>query len=97
MHPALLRLVKLSVDAAARHGIDLSVCGEMAGDPLAALALVALGIRSLSMGAHSLPAVRRAIRGASLTELERAAEAALAATSAAEVRATFAKLVDTAS
>ena len=97
LHPALLRLVKLSVDAAARHGIDLSVCGEMAGDPLAALALVALGIRSLSMGAHSLPAVRRAIRGASLTELERAAEAALAATSAAEVRATFAKLVDTAS
>jgi phosphoenolpyruvate-protein phosphotransferase len=89
LHPSLLRLVRLSVEAAARHGIELSVCGEMAGDPTAALALVALGVRSLSMTASSLPAVRRAIRAQSLVDLAAAADDALAAASAAEVRARF--------
>jgi phosphocarrier protein FPr len=89
LHPALLRLVRLSVEAATRHGIELSVCGEMAGDPTAALALVGLGVRSLSMTATSLPAVRRAIRGHSLPDLEDAAERALSAESAAEVRSLF--------
>jgi phosphoenolpyruvate-protein phosphotransferase len=92
LHPALLRLVALAVEGAARHEIELSVCGEMAGDPAAALALVVLGIRSLSMGANSLPGVRRAIRAAALAELEGAAADALSASSAAAVRSTFAKL-----
>ena len=58
-------------------GIDLSICGEMAGDPTAALALVGLGVRSLSMAASSLPAVRRAIRGTRMPALETAAIDAL--------------------
>jgi phosphoenolpyruvate-protein phosphotransferase len=89
LHPALLRLVKASVDAADLYEIDLSVCGEMAGDPVAALALIGLGIRSLSMTGASLPAVRRAIRAASLADLRAAADEAVRATSAAEVRARF--------
>jgi phosphoenolpyruvate-protein phosphotransferase len=89
LHPALLRLVKLSVEAAARHGIELSVCGEMAGDPMAALALVGLGVRSLSMTASSLPAVRRAIRAASVADLGETASEALTSASAAEVRSRF--------
>jgi len=93
LHPALLRLVKLAVDAAARFDIELSVCGEMAGDPAAALALVGLGIRSLSMTASSLPPVRRAIRASSLTDLHAAAVDALAATSASAVRSRFEALV----
>jgi len=93
LHPALLRLVKLAVDAAARFDIELSVCGEMAGDPAAALALVGLGIRSLSMTASSLPPVRRAIRASSLTNLQEAAADALAASSASAVRSRFEALV----
>jgi phosphocarrier protein FPr len=89
LHPALLVLVKRAVEASARFGIELSVCGEMAGDPIAALALVGLGVRSLSMAATSLPAVRRAIRASSLADLEAAAADALAASSAAEVRSRF--------
>jgi phosphoenolpyruvate-protein phosphotransferase len=89
LHPALLRLIKLSVEAAARHGIELSVCGEMAGDPPAALALVGLGVRSLSMTGSSLPAVRRAIRAASVADLGETATEALTAASAAEVRSRF--------
>ena len=61
----------------------------MAGDPAAALALVGLGIRSLSMSAPSLAAVRRAIRAASLEVLEREAQAAMEAAAAVENRARF--------
>jgi len=95
LHPALLRLVRLAVDAAAGFDIELSVCGEMAGDPIAALALVGLGVRSLSMASSSLPAVRRAIRAQALTDLQSAAVDGLAASSAAEVRSRFEALART--
>jgi phosphoenolpyruvate-protein phosphotransferase len=93
LHPALLRLIAMAAEAASAAHIDLSVCGEMAGDPAAALALVGLGVRSLSMSAPSLAAVRRAIRANALASLERAAAAALDAPSAAEVRSRFTPLV----
>jgi phosphoenolpyruvate-protein phosphotransferase len=93
LHPAVLRLTRLAVEAAARTGTELSVCGEMAGEPLAALVLIGLGIRTLSMAPGSLPAVRRAIRGARRDALETAANAALDAGSASDVRARFAPLV----
>jgi phosphoenolpyruvate-protein phosphotransferase len=94
LHPALLRLVRMAVEAAEAAGIELSVCGEMAGDPPAALALVGLGIRRLSMAAGSLPAVRRAIRAATAQGLAELAREALRLSSAAEVRARFAALVE---
>ena len=89
LHPALLRLVREAVEASARAGVELSVCGEMAGDPVAALALAGLGIRNLSMASGSLAAVRRSIRGADLATLERESAAALDAPSAALVRRRF--------
>jgi phosphoenolpyruvate-protein phosphotransferase len=89
LHPAVLHLIRQAVDAAARAGIELSVCGEMAGDPAAALALVGLGVRQLSMAAPGTPAVRRAIRGSDAGDLASAAGAALHDASAAAVRARF--------
>jgi phosphoenolpyruvate-protein phosphotransferase len=94
LHPAVLRLVRDAVDAAARTRVALSVCGEMAGDPTAALALVGLGLRSLSMSAASLPAVRRAIRGSNGAALAAAAAAALEDGSAGAVRARFERLLE---
>ncbi len=96
-HPALLRLIRESVAATRRAGIDLSVCGEMAGDPAAALALVGLGIRQLSMASSSLPAVRRAVRSASSSDLESAAGAALDDPSAEAARARLTALLPPAS
>ena len=93
LHPALLRLVRESVEACGRAGVELSVCGEMAGDPAGALALVGLGIRQLSMSAPGLAAVRRAIRGADAGALEVAAGAALRDPGAAEARARFGALL----
>jgi phosphoenolpyruvate-protein kinase (PTS system EI component) len=89
LHPAVLRLIGQAVDAAARAGIELSVCGEMAGDPAAALALVGLGLRSLSMAAPSLPAVRRAIQGSNAAALASEARAALDDASAQAARGRF--------
>jgi phosphoenolpyruvate-protein phosphotransferase len=94
MHPALLRLVRMSAEAAQAHGVSLSVCGEMAGDPVAALALVGLDIRSLSMSAEGLPAVRRAIRAADAVTLATEADAACNDRSAADARTRFAALLD---
>ena len=92
LHPAHLALVRMAVEAARRHGIELSVCGEMAGDPVAALVLVGLGVRYLSMTSASIPAVKRAIRAAALADLEREALAALGEMSAESVRARFERL-----
>ena len=93
LHPAMLRLI----DAAARHaeaaGVELSVCGEMAGDPAAALALVGLEVTVLSMAASSLAPVRRAIRASDAAMLRQASRESLGASSAAEVRARFEALL----
>ncbi|HJW49369.1 MAG TPA: phosphoenolpyruvate--protein phosphotransferase [Candidatus Limnocylindria bacterium] len=92
LHPAHLALIRLAVDAARRHDVELSVCGEMAGDPVAALALVGLGVRHLSMTPRSMPTVKRAIRAVSLADLEHEARAALTEASAELVRARFDRL-----
>jgi phosphotransferase system, enzyme I, PtsP len=91
LHPAHLTLIRSAVEAARRHDIELSVCGEMAGDPAGALALVGLGVRSLSMTSASIASVKRAIRASSLADLEREALAALGDPSAEVVRARFAR------
>jgi phosphoenolpyruvate-protein phosphotransferase len=93
LHPAVLRLVREAVERTGRAGIELSVCGEMAGDPAAALALVGLGIRQLSMAAPSLAAVRRAIRSSDHATLEHEALAALDRPSAGAVRERFMALL----
>lgn len=93
LHPGVLRLIRLAVEASKRAGTELSVCGEMAGDPSAALTLIGLGVRSLSMAASSLPAVRRAIRGSRMSVLATEAIAALDDGSAQAVRARFETLL----
>ena len=87
LHPALLRLVRRAVEACDAAGASLSVCGEMGGDAVAALALVGLGVRKLSMASSSLAGVRRAIRSADAAALEEAARIALAGPTADDVRA----------
>jgi len=87
LHPAVLRLVRQAVEACDAAGASLSVCGEMGGDAVAALALVGLGVRKLSMAASSLAGVRRAIRSADTAALDEAARIALAGPTADDVRA----------
>jgi len=68
LHPAVLRLIRMTVEAGHRHGIRVAVCGEMAGDELYTLALLGLGVDELSMQALSVPKIKRVINHASLDE-----------------------------
>jgi multiphosphoryl transfer protein len=87
LHPAVLRAIRATVDGARAAGIDVAVCGELAGDPIGSLVLAGLGIDELSMDAGRLDAARFELQRRPLASLERLAAAALAATSAEEVRA----------
>ncbi len=73
LHPAVLRLIQFSTEAALRARIPISVCGEIAGDPRYAALLMGLGIRELSMAANSLPRVKQRIRAIDLLAATRCA------------------------
>ena len=62
LHPAVIRAILQVIESARAHDKPVSVCGEMAGDPIAALLLLAMGIDSLSMSVSSLPRVKWVIR-----------------------------------
>jgi phosphotransferase system enzyme I (PtsI) len=86
LHPAILRLIKLTCDAGRKAGIPVSLCGEMAGDPRYTWVLVGLGLRELSMQASAIPVIKNVIRSSSLDEMEALAAAVLAAETGEEAR-----------
>jgi len=67
LHPAVLRLIQFTAEAALRARIPFSVCGEIAGDPRYTALLLGLGVRDLSMAAGSLPRVKQRVRSLELT------------------------------
>ena len=73
LHPAVLRLIQFTTEAALRARIPVSVCGEIAGDPRYAALLLGLGIRELSMAATALPRVKQRIRELDLLAATRCA------------------------
>src|SRR5204862_7636436 len=83
-HPAILRLIKATVDAARRNKITVSVCGEMAGDPVLVPLLIGLGVDELSAAPPLVPAVKFIIRRLKLAEATELAEFALVCESACE-------------
>ena len=86
-HPAILRLIKMTVDAGRRHGIWVGVCGEMAGDPVMVPLLLGLGVDELSATPAVVPQLKFLIRRMKLNEARQLAEFALNCESAAEVLA----------
>lgn len=82
LHPAVLRLIARTVEVGQGAGLEVSVCGEMASQPLMAYALLGLGVRQLSVSATSIPAVKRIVRGVHSGAAAAAAGQALAAESA---------------
>ena len=61
-HPAIIRLIRMTVDAAHAHNLWVGVCGEMAGDIVLTPLLLGLGVDELSAGAASVPRVKRAVQ-----------------------------------
>lgn len=85
LHPAVLRLIAMTVRSGAAAALDVSVCGEMASHPTAAFALIGLGIRHLSVSPRAVPAVKQLVRAVSARDAADAVAAALALPSAAAV------------
>jgi len=73
LHPAVLRLLRQVRRAAAHHGIPVSVCGEMASDPLALKLLIGCGLREFSMTPGALPMARRVVRDTNAKQMRQIA------------------------
>jgi phosphotransferase system enzyme I (PtsI) len=86
-HPAVLALIDRTVRGAARAGIPVSICGEMASNPLAVPLLVGLGIGELSGVASAVPVVKEIVRSLEMGKVAEDARSALEARSVAEVEA----------
>lgn len=85
LHPAILRAIKIVCEAANEKGIDVCLCGEMAGEPLYALVLLGLGLHELSMNPASIPRVKRVLRQVSRRDGERLVEKLLTLKTVKEV------------
>ena len=86
LHPAVLRLIAMTVEGAAQSGKPVAVCGGLASDPLGARILVGLGIRELSVVPAAIGAVKASLRSVTLEQCRALARQALEADSAASVR-----------
>jgi phosphoenolpyruvate-protein phosphotransferase (PTS system enzyme I) len=69
-HPGVIRLIKTVIDNAHAEGLSVAMCGEMAGDPVASVVLLGLGLDEFSMSAVGIPEVKQIIRSVSLAEAE---------------------------
>jgi len=86
-HPAILRLIKNTVDAAKKAGLWVGVCGEMAGDPVLTALLLGIGVDELSAAPPLVPSVKFLIRRLKMNEARQLAEFALNSESASEIMA----------
>jgi phosphoenolpyruvate-protein phosphotransferase (PTS system enzyme I) len=83
--PAILRLVRMVIKAGAHRQRPVFVCGAMASDPLAAILLVGMGLRELSMESSAIAEIREAIGSVTVAEAEEAAEIALSGDTARDI------------
>jgi len=93
-NPGMLALLKIIVDSSRTANMDLTVCGEMAGDPFYTMFLLGLGVTKFSMPAPQVPLVKKIIRSVNLTGAKNLATRALQVTSTIQIRELFAHTVE---
>lgn len=93
LHPAVLRMIKQIINAGHQEGVWVGMCGEMAGDPLATLILLGLGLDEFSMTPMAVPEVKRIIRSVTHTEAVRIANKVLEFDKASEVERFMTKIM----
>ena len=86
LHPGMIRVLSMIVQETERYGIDLRLCGEMAGDPMCVTILIGLGFRHLSMNGRSVARVKYLLRHIDLEDAQTLAQRSLDAQMATEVR-----------
>ncbi|MBN2584671.1 MAG: phosphoenolpyruvate--protein phosphotransferase [Planctomycetes bacterium] len=84
-HPAIISLINNVIQAAKAEGIEVSVCGEMGGDPVFTLLLVGLGIDTISTAATSIPEIKKMVRSTSMRQARRVAKKVLTLESDREI------------
>lgn len=92
-HPAVIQLLKRTVEAARKSAIKVSICGEMGSDPVAIPLLVGLGFDELSVSPTAIPQVKRVIRSISAAEAERLAADVLAMERAPQIHTALMRFV----
>ena len=85
LHPAVLRLIRRIVEAGKKAGIEVAMCGEMAGEPAYTMVLLGLGIDELSMNALVIPRVKNIIRAVTMKECRKLADRVMSFNSASEI------------
>ncbi|MGB5873827.1 MAG: phosphoenolpyruvate--protein phosphotransferase [Bacteroidota bacterium] len=85
-NPAVLRIIKTTIDEGHKHKVWVGMCGEMAGDPLATVLLVGLGLDEFSVVPSMLPEIKKIIRSVKAREAKRVAEKALTLPTADEIK-----------
>ncbi len=86
LHPAMLRMLRHVIDSARAAGIDVGLCGEMAGDTRHALLLIGMGLRRLSMSPRRIPEIKTWLRRMTVAELAELAERCMRFSTAGEVQ-----------
>ncbi len=85
LHPSILRLLKFIIQAAHREGKEITVCGEMAADPLSAIALLGLGLKKFSMNPIFIPRIKKALRSVEHKTVKRVIQKAMKLSTAQEI------------
>ncbi len=85
LHPSVLRLIKFVIQTALREGKDVTVCGEMAADPVCAIVLLGFGLRKFSMNPIFIPRIKQALRSLDLRTVEKVVEEALGLKTAQDI------------
>ncbi len=87
LHPAVLRLIRQTVEVGEARGIEVAVCGEMASHPLMAVVLLGLGLRQMSVNPRAVASIKRVFRAVSAERARAVATEALASRTAADAEA----------
>lgn len=85
LHPAVLRLIRSVIQSAVKAGKEVTVCGEMAADPLSALVMFGFGLRTFSMNPISIPRIKKVLRSIELETVEKAVDEAMGLRSSQEI------------
>jgi phosphotransferase system enzyme I (PtsI) len=85
LHPSILRLIRFVIETAQKAGKEISVCGEMAADPLAAIALLGFGLVNFSMNPIFIPKIKKTLRSVEFKTVKKVIREAMALKTAQEI------------
>jgi len=94
LHPAIIRSIKQTVDAARKREIHVSVCGEMCGDPLSMLVLIGLQIDEFSASPYMIPEIKRMIRSVTFDECRSLVKRIMRYRTAGEIETAISKFLE---